>query len=271
MTKRLVTAGSHALKYHARAHARVAETEAINRIVRLAELVDQPVMIFHVSTAEGVAIVRDARARGLPVCAETCPQYLFLTEADLDRPGSEAAKWMCSPPPRTGSDQEALWRGLELGDLQCISSDHAPYAYDGTGKLHAGRQPRFDQVPSGLPGIGLRMPLLFDAMVSKARLGPQKFVELTATRPARLYGLERKGSLAPGSDADVVVWDPHRKVRIMDDTARDRTGYTPYAGRTVEGWPVDVLIRGRTVVAEGKVRAEPGSGRFLPRKAVRRS
>lgn len=270
MTKRLLAAGNHALRYHAEAHARIAEVEAINRIVRLAELVDQPVMIFHVSTAEGVAIVRDARARGLPIYAETCPQYLFLTAADLDRPGSEAAKWMCSPPPRNESDQEALWRGLESNDLQCISSDHAPYAYDETGKLHKGRQPRFDQVPSGLPGIGLRMPLLFDAMVSKSRLGPRKFVELTATRPARLYGLEGKGSLAPGLDADIVVWDPHRKVRIADDTARDRTGYTPYQGRTVEGWPVDVLIRGRTVVAEGKVLAEPGSGQFLPRKTIRR-
>ena len=198
MGRRLIEAGHRAPKFHALSHPRGSEAEAINRLIACAELIDQPVVVFHVSTAEGAATIRAARARGVKVFAETCPQYLFLTALDIDKPGTEGAKWMCSPPPREQSDQEALWQALALGDLQTISSDHAPYAFDATGKLSAGPEPSFKQIANGLPGLEARMPLLFDAMVSKGRLGLHKFIELTATAPAKLYNLHP----AQGLDRD---------------------------------------------------------------------
>jgi dihydropyrimidinase len=266
MGKRLVEKGYTAPKYHTISHPRGSEAEAINRLITFAELIDQPIMIFHVSTAEGVATIRQARGRGLKVFAETCPQYLFMTAGDLDRPGLEGAKWMCSPPPRTQADQEAIWQGLALGDLQTVTSDHAPYAFDATGKLSAGPNPTFKQIANGLPGIEARLPLLFDAMVSKGRLGVQKFVELTATAPAKIYNLHpRKGSIAIGADADIVVWDRERTVTLADGLLHDRTGYTPYAGRTLTGWPETVLRRGEAIVHAGNITAKPGSGAFLPR------
>lgn len=266
MGRRLIEKGYTAPKYHAVSHPRGSEAEAINRLVLAAELIDQPVMVFHVSTAEGVEVIRAARGRGLKVFAETCPQYLFLTAADLDKPGNEGAKWMCSPPPRTSADQQALWRALALGDIQVISSDHAPYRFDATGKLSGGPQPTFKQIANGLPGLEVRLPLLFDAMVSKGRLGLGAFVQATATAPARIYNLAgRKGSIAVGCDADLVLWDPAREVTLTDAMMHDRTGFTPYAGRRVTGWPVTVLRRGEVVVDDGRLLARPGSGRFLPR------
>jgi dihydropyrimidinase len=204
------------------------------------------------------------------VWAETCPQYLFLTADDLDRPGNEGAKWCCSPPPRTAADQEALWAALERGDLQTVSSDHAPFAYDETGKLVAGPDPSFKQVPNGLPGLQARMPLLFDAMVSKGRMDVTDFVRLTATAPAQIYNIaDRKGSIAIGKDADVVVWDAERTVTFDDSMVADATGYTPYAGRTVTGWPQTVVRRGEVIVEDGSLAARPGSGVFLPRNGGR--
>jgi len=266
MVKRLLARGYTQPKYHAISHARFSEAEAFNRLIGMAALVDQPIMIFHVSTAEGAKVIRDARGEGLKVFAETCPQYLFLTADDLDKPDAEGAKWMCSPPPRAASDQEALWQALELGDLQTISSDHAPYRFDETGKLRAGSNPNFKQIANGLPGLETRLPLLFDAMVSKGRLGLQKFVELTATAPAKIYNLHpRKGSIAIGADADIAIWDPEREVKLSDSMMHDLAGYTPYAGRTLRGWPTTVLSRGRVIVADGKRLVEPGFGRFLAR------
>lgn len=266
MGKRLVEKGYTAPKYHTISHPRGSEAEAINRLITFAELIDQPIMIFHVSTAEGIAAIRQARGRGLKVYAETCPQYLFMTADDLDKPALEGAKWMCSPPPRTYSDQDAIWQGLALGDLQAVTSDHAPYAFDATGKLSAGPNPTFKQIANGLPGIEVRLPLLFDAMVSKGRLGLAKFVELTATAPAKIYNLHpRKGSIAIGADADLVVWDPNRKVTLTSDLLHDLTGYTPYDGRVITGWPETTLRRGEIIVRGGRLAAKPGSGAFLPR------
>ena len=266
MVKRLLARGYTQPKYHAISHARVSEAEAFNRLIGMAALIDQPIMIYHVSTAEGAKVIRGARGEGLKVFAETCPQYLFLTAGDLDRPGADGAKWMCSPPPRRVSDQEALWQALALGDLQTVSSDHAPYRFDETGKLRAGDNPSFKQVANGLPGLEVRLPLLFDAMVSKGRLGLEKFVDLTATAPAKIYNLHpRKGSIAIGADADIAIWDPEREVTLTDAMMHDLAGYTPYAGRKLRGWPVTVLSRGRVIVANGKCSAEPGSGRFLAR------
>ena len=266
MVKRLIERGHTQPKFHAIGHARFSEADAFNRLIGMAALVDQPIMIFHVSTAEGAKVIREARGEGLKVFAETCPQYLFLTAEDLNKPGVEGAKWMCSPPPRTVADQEALWQALSLGDLQTISSDHAPYRFDETGKLRAGKNPNFKQVANGLPGLEVRLPLLFDAMVSKGRLGLEKFVELTATAPAKIYNLHpRKGSIGVGADADIAIWDPAREITLSDAMMHDLAGYTPYAGRTLRGWPVTVLSRGRVVIADGRRLTEPGSGRFLAR------
>ena len=266
MVKRLLARGYAHPKYHAISHARFSEADAINRLIGMAALVDQPIMIFHVSTAEGAKVIRDARGEGLKVFAETCPQYLFLTAEDLNKPGAEGAKWMCSPPPRSAADQEALWKALALGDLQIVSSDHAPYRFDESGKLRGGPNPDFKQVANGLPGLEVRLPLLFDAMVSKGRLGLEKFVDLTATAPAKIYNLHpRKGSIAVGADADIAIWDQAREVTLSDARMHDLAGYTPYAGRTVRGWPVTVLSRGRVVIADERMMAEPGSGRFIAR------
>jgi dihydropyrimidinase len=266
MSKRLVERGYTAPKYHAISHPRTSEPEAFERLIRMSALLDQPIMIFHVSTIEGAAVIRKARGEGVKVFGETCPQYLFLTAQDIDKPGMEGAKWMCSPPPRTVADQEAMWRALELGDLQTVSSDHAPYAFDETGKLSAGPDATFKQIANGLPGLETRLPMLFDAMVSKGRLGVEKFVELTSAAPARIYNLPDKGDIAIGKDADIVIWDPNASVTLSDEMVHDRTGFTPYAGRTVRGWPKIVLRRGKTLVEDGTFKAKPGSGRFLPRK-----
>jgi dihydropyrimidinase len=266
MVKRLIKAGYTHPKYHAISHARISEAEAFTRLIGMAALIDQPIMIFHVSTAEGAKVIRDARGQGLKVFAETCPQYLFLTADDLDKPGLEGAKWMCSPPPRRAADQEALWQALALGDLQTVSSDHAPYRFDETGKLRAGPDADFKQIANGLPGLETRLPLLFDAMVSKGRLGLEKFVELTATAPAKIYNLHPcKGSIAIGADADIAIWDPAREVTLSDAMMHDRTGYTPFSGSRLRGWPVTVLSRGRVIVADGKRSVDAGTGRFLAR------
>ena len=268
MSKRLLKGGNTAPKFHAISHPRSAELEAFTRLITCAALVDQPIMIFHVSTAEGAAVIRQARGQGLKVFAETCPQYLLLSKEDLDKPGLEGGKWMFSPPAREKSDQEALWQALALGDLQVVSSDHAPYAYDKTGKLAAGKGATFKQIPNGMPGLEARLPLMFDAMVSKGRFDVNRFVQWTSTEPAKIYGLHpRKGSIAVGYDADIAIWDPKKKVTFSDKTVRDRAGYSPWAGRTVMGWPVTVLLRGNVIVENGSLKVAPGSGQFLPREA----
>jgi dihydropyrimidinase len=268
ISQRLLARGYTAPRYHAVSHPRAGEAEAFTRLIACAALVDQPIMVYHVSTAEGAAVIREARGRGQKVFAETCTQYLLLTKADLDRPRYEGAKWICSPPLREASDQEALWRALALGDLQVISSDHAPYAYDETGKFAAGSEPTFKQIPNGMPGLQWRLPLLFDVMVSRSRFDAGRFVAWTATEPAKIYGLHpKKGSITIGGDADLAIWDPKLEMMLSDATVKDRAGYTPYVGRTVKGWPVVVIRRGAVIVEDGKLAATPGSGRFLPRRA----
>jgi dihydropyrimidinase len=268
MGRRLVERGYRAPHYHAVHHPRLCESEAIYRLAAFSELVDQPVIVYHVSTAEGARVIREARGRGVKMFAETCTQYLTLTVDDLVKPGIEGAKWICSPPLRLKSDQEALWHALEIGDLQFVSSDHAPYRFDATGKLRAGPEPAFKEIANGMPGLELRLPLLFDAIVAKGRYGVEKFVEWTAAAPARMYGLNpRKGSIAIGADADICIWDPKRRTTISDADVHDNTGYTPYAGRTIEGWPVTVLRRGHVIADDGALKASAGSGTFLPRQA----
>jgi dihydropyrimidinase len=268
MAKRLLDRGYTEPKYHGVAHPRVCESEAFTRLIACASLLDQPIMIYHVSTTEGLDVIRRARGEGLKVFAETCPQYLFLTKKDLDKPGVQGAKWICSPPVREASDQEALWQGLALGDLQVISSDHAPYAMDKSGKLAAGAKPNFKQIANGMPGLQWRLPMVFDAMVSQGRFDASRFVAWTSTQPAKIYGLHpKKGSIAVGADADIAVWDPKKKVALTDRTVKDRSGYTPWAGRTIKGWPVTVLRRGTVIVQNDDIVAKAGSGKFLARSA----
>ncbi|MEP1207268.1 MAG: dihydropyrimidinase [Rhizobiaceae bacterium] len=261
----LLDAGKTRPKHHALSHPRMAEIEAIERMCRFAEFLDQPVMVFHVSTHEGARIISDARSRGAPVWAETCTHYLFMTEAVLDRPGLEGAKWMCSPPQRQTKDQDALWAALEVGDLQLISSDHAPYRFDETGKLSAGPDAGFHQIANGLPGLETRLPILFDAMVSKGRAGPEAFARLTATSPADLYGLTGKGRIAIGAEADITIWDPAETRTYGENDLHDNVGYNPWEGRQITGWPSHVLLRGRVLVEGEEFFGEPGQGQWINR------
>jgi dihydropyrimidinase len=268
MVKRLIANGLTTPPVFPMSHPRLAEVDAIQRLVVMSRFIDQPIMIFHVSTAEGAEVVRRARADGVKIFGETCTQYLVLTDETIDKPGLEGAKWMCSPPLRKAADQDALWQALARGDLQVVSSDHAPYRFDSTGKLAAGPNPSFKEIANGLPGVEARLPVLFDAMVTRGRLSLEKFVELTSTAPAKIYGLyPKKGTLAVGSDADIAIWDPRKTVRLTASIMHDRTGYTPYEGLSVTGWPEIVLSRGRVVVRDGALHVAAGSGRFLPRQA----
>ncbi|MDX8352070.1 dihydropyrimidinase [Cognatiyoonia sp. IB215182] len=264
----LIEAGNIAPHFHAASHPRMAEVEAVARICRFAEHLGQPVMLFHISTAEGAAIVRDARQRGAPVWAETCPHYLFMTEEILKKDGINGAKWMCSPPQRTEADQDALWRALDQNDLQIVSSDHAPYRFDETGKLSAGPTPGFHQIANGLPGLETRLPLMFDAMVSRGRGGPEAFARLTATAPAEIYGLPGKGALAVGNDADIAVWDPDKTVTYSENDLHDNVGYNPWVGYGVTGWPTDVFLRGAHLVQDGQFMGAAGTGQKIDRPTL---
>jgi dihydropyrimidinase len=260
--EQLLKSGKISARYHARSRPRMAEIEAVERICRFAEYLNQPVMLFHISTKEAVEVVGAARKRGVPVWAETCPHYLFMTADVLDRP--DGAKWMCSPPQREPADQAALFGALEKGDLQIVSSDHAPYRYDETGKLAAGPDAGFHQIANGLPGLETRLPLMFDEMVSRKK-DPMAFVRLTSSAPAEIYGLASKGILRTGKDADVVIWDPERSVTYGADDLHDNVGYNPWEGRTVKGWPETVILRGNILLEGGQFVGKPGKGRWLTR------
>ena len=262
---KLLAEGKTQPHHHAASRPSLAEVEAVDRICRFAAYLDQPVMLFHISTAEAARSVAKARANGAPVWAETCPHYLLMTEDVLLRDGLEGAKWMCSPPQRGRVDQDALWQALANGDLDLISSDHAPYRYDETGKLSAGPDARFDQIANGLPGLETRLPLLFDAIISQNRGTPQDFVRLTSTNAARLYGLPNKGDLTPGLDADIVIWNPDHAHVYGDDDLHDNVGYNPWVGRQITGWPTQVLLRGKLLVNNGNYLGIPGSGQWINR------
>ncbi len=270
LSGRLVKQGNVAPRYHAISHTRSSEAEAINRVIALAELIDTPILIVHVSTIEGVQAIRSAQARGVKVYGETCPQYLFLTAADIDR-GLEGAMFCCSPPPRDAAAQEACWDGLKSGALALYSSDHAPYRYDASGKLPKGDKTTFKEMANGVPGLELRLPLLYSFGVGTGRISLQEFVQLTSSRHAQIYGLSpRKGTIAAGSDADVAIWDPEYRVTVTAQMLHDNTGYTPYEGRELKGWPTTVISRGEVLVEPGcdpsALQLRRGRGRFLARE-----
>ena len=254
-------------KYHAWSRPSMVEREATHRAIALAEMVDQPIQIFHVSCPEVAEEIARANARGLKVWGETCPQYLVLSENDMDRPGFEGAKFMCSPAPRDAAASEGLWRMIRDNVLDVVSSDHSGWSYDTpVGKRVHGVDAAFNEIPNGVPGLGSRLPILFSEGVSKARISACEFVRLTATNPARLFGLyPRKGTIAPGSDADLVLWNPDQSVKITNRLMQHLIDYTPYEGLDVVGWPTCTIRRGEVVMQDGIVQAEAGSGRFLPR------
>lgn len=266
IAKRLVDRGHGAPKFHGVAHDGLAEAEATHRIIALSRLLSVPVLIVHVSSPEATATIRAAQTLGARIFAETCPQYIALTADDMDRPGVEGAKWCCSPPLRDKAAQEAIWTGLVNGTFHVFSSDHAPYRFDETAKIPRGEATTFKEMANGVPGIELRLPILFSEGVMQGRITMQQFVALTATNHARMYGLHpRKGTIAVGADADIAIWNPD-VVRTVDYAMlHDAVGYTPYEGQTIRGWPETVLSRGRVIVENGQLHAERGSGQFLVR------
>lgn len=265
LTRRLEAAGRTAPRYHAHARPMLVEREATHRAIALAQLVDVPILIVHVSGREAVEQIRWARAHGLQVFAETCPQYLFLTAEDLGIDDSyKGARCVCSPPPRDAGNQQVIWDGLTDGLFTVFSSDHAPFRYDAPeGKKPGGKEVPFRHIPNGIPGLETRMPLLWSEGVLAGRMTPQRFVELTATGPARAYGLHpRKGSIAVGADADLVVWD-ERPVEIRNDRLHHAVDYTPYEGRMLRAWPGLTLSRGEVVWDGQDFHPRPGHGELL--------
>jgi dihydropyrimidinase len=265
LTAQLEEAGRIAPIHHAWSRPAAVEREGTHRAITMAEIVDVPILLVHVSGADAVEQIRWAQARGIRIYAETCPQYLVLTADALAAPGFEGAKVICSPPPRDAASQQAVWNGLATGVFHVVSSDHAPFRFDDpAGKKRHGDPAPFTRVPNGVPGIETRLPLLFSEGVNQGRIELSTFVALSATNAAKLYGLyPRKGTIAVGSDADLVIWDATREVTITNDILHHNCDYTPYEGMPVRGWPAVVLSRGEVVVEEGKLQVDPGRGQFL--------
>jgi dihydropyrimidinase len=267
LTEQLEQEGKTAPRFHASSRPIPVEREATHRAISLAELVDIPIMIVHVSNGEAMEQNRWAQGRGLKIYGETCPQYLMLTEKDLDGLNMEGAKYVCSPPPRDAASQEACWRGLQTGVFQVFSSDHCPFRYDDLeGKLTPKGRTSFRWVPNGIPGVETRLPILFSEGVKKGRIDLNTFVALTATNHAKMYGLyPRKGTIAVGSDADIAIWDPDRRLTISQMMMHGGPDYTPYEGLEVTGWPTTTMVRGHFVVRDGELVGALGHGEHLAR------
>jgi dihydropyrimidinase len=262
LVRRALARGDTAPRHHALARPPSTEAEATARAIALAEIAGAPLYVVHLSCAAALGHVVAARDRGLPVHAETCPQYLFLSTTDYDRPGFDGAMYVMSPPLREAADQEALWRGLAGGDLEVVATDHCPFTLADKAR---GRDD-FSRIPNGAPGIETRMTLLWDGGVRAGRIDASRFVDLTAAGPARIFGLwPRKGTVAVGSDADLVVWDPERETRLSVETLHMRVDYSPYEGRVVRGGPAVVMSRGEVIVDRGEWKGRAGRGRFLKR------
>jgi dihydropyrimidinase len=265
LTSRLVAVGHTAPRYHADSRPMLVEREATHRAIALSELVDVPILIVHVSGREAVEQIRWAHLHGLRIYSETCPQYLFLTADNLAVDGYEGAKCVCSPPPRDKANQQVIWDALADGMFTVFSSDHAPFRYDDPqGKKLDGREVPFSHIPNGIPGLETRLPLLFSEGVLKGRISVNRFVELTASNPAKLYGLyPRKGTIAVGGDADLVVWDAERELTITNGMLHHAVDYTPYDGMRITGWPALTLARGELVWDGRAPQGNVGRGRFL--------
>jgi dihydropyrimidinase len=263
LVKRALADGKTAPKYHALTRPARAEAEATHRAIALAEIADVPIYIVHLSAPEALEMVAEARDRGLPAYAETCPQYLFLSYDNYEETGFDGAKYVMSPPLRPKVAQDRLWNGLAGNDLQVISTDHCPFCMKEQKVLG---KDDFSKIPNGAPGIETRMSLVFDGGVRSGRISLNRFVELTSTSPAKLFGLfPRKGTIAPGSDADIVIFDPKRTTRLSVASLHMKVDYNPYEGREVTGVPETVLSRGRVIIDQGKFVGRAGDGAFIKR------
>ena len=255
--------GKKAPKYHALTRPTTAEAEATSRAIALAEMAGAPVYIVHLSCNDALEKVREARDRGLPVYAETCPQYLYLSLENKEAPGFEGAKYVFTPPLREKWHQEKLWNGLKHDHLQVVSTDHCPFCFKEQKELG---KDDFTKIPNGGPGIEHRMSLIYSGGVAKGRFSVNRFVELVSTTPAKLFGLyPRKGTIAVGSDADLVIFDPNGKHTISCKTHHMRVDYSMFEGIEVTGMPDVVLSRGNVVVEGNQFRGRAGAGQFLRR------
>jgi dihydropyrimidinase len=259
--------GKFAPKYHATTRPVAAEREATHRALSLAEIVDVPIVIVHVSNREAMEEIRRARQRGQKIAGETCPQYLMLTADDLDLEGLDGAKYVCSPPPRDKASQDACWEGIEQGVFDLFSSDHCPFRFDDPeGKLNEKGKRHFRWIPNGIPGVATRLPILFSEGVMKGRIDINRFVAVTSTNHAKLYGMyPQKGTIAIGSDADLALWDPRETVTLRNEILQHGADYTPYEGLDVQGWPVRLLVRGKTVMDQGSLTVA-GQGHYQGRQ-----
>lgn len=256
--------GETAPKYHSLSRPQIAEAEGTHRALALAEMAGAPVYIVHLSAPRALEKVVEARDRGLPAFAETCPQYLFCSiEDDVDRPGFEGAKFVCTPPIRPREYQNDIWRGLKTNDLQVVSTDHCPFCMKGQKDLGT---ESFAKIPNGMPGVETRMYLMWDGGVRTGRISPNRFVEITSTAPAKIFGMfPKKGTIAPGSDADVIVWDPDQEHVLSVETLHMRVDYSPYEGKKVRGKATHVISRGEVIVENGKFLSKKGRGQFIRR------
>ncbi len=251
-------------RHHAASRPSVLEGEASARVLALAEVAGAPVYLVHLTCREALEAVRSARVRGVRAFAETCPQYLYLSDDKLALPDFEGAKFVCSPPLRDNSHAPALWQGLCLGDLQVVATDHCPFNFKG--QKEAGRGD-FRKIPNGLPGIETRLTLVHQGVV-EGRLSINRFVDVVATAPAKMFGLHpRKGVLAPGADADVVIWDPQKRVDLSAARLHMRVDYSLYEGQVFTGGPAKVFVGGRLTVDGDRFLGKAGDGRFLRRRA----
>ncbi len=263
LIEQAIARGETAPKYHSLSRPQIAEAEGTHRALALAEMAGAPVYIVHLSAPRALDKVVEARDRGLPAYAETCPQYLFLSLDDLARDGFEGAKYVCTPPLRPKEMQEDIWRGLKTNDLQVVSTDHCPFCFKGQKEL--GRD-SFAKIPNGMPGVETRMYLLWDGGVRTGRISMNRFVEITSTAPAKIFGMyPRKGTIAPGADADVVVWDGEKEHLLSEKTLHMRVDYSPYEGQKVRGAATQVFSRGELIVDEGQWLGKKGRGKFFKR------
>ena len=263
LTKQFTAEGKLTPEYHWRSHPALAEEEAVHRIVELSRFTDQPIYIVHLSSADGLEKVKEAVAKGYKVFAETCPQYLLLAADLYLQPDFEGAKWVMSPPLRPADHLEKMWEGLTRGYIKTVATDHCSFNFKGQKEM--GRD-TFAKIPNGIPSIGDRFNLLYTYGVGAGRLSLTRFVDVVATAPAKLFGMyPKKGSIVTGGDADLVIFDPVAKSVISAKTTKHNVDYSAYEGMKLKGRPVDVLLRGKFAVRDGKYVGEQGAGQFIAR------
>jgi dihydropyrimidinase len=266
LVKRALAEGHTEPIWHARTRPPETEGEATNRAIQLAHIAGAALYVVHVSCKESVEPIALAREKGWQMWGETCPQYLFIDESYLERPGFEGSKYVYTPPPRAKGNQDELWKALKGDILSVVATDHCPFHWDGQKTLG---KDDFSKIPNGAPGIEDRLHMLYTHGVRAGRITLNRFVELTATSPAKLFGLyPRKGTIAVGSDADIVVWDPEKRLTISAKTHHSNIDYNLFEGVEVTGAPEVVLVRGQVIVEDDKLMAQPGTGRFIERARV---